>query len=319
MHWTYVRYLNTLPNVINTDFLEDSVMHVIFGANGRAGGETARALIERGEPVRVVVRRPEQGERWKALGAEVAVASLDNAAEVSDALNGATTAFLLNPPPVAGDPFVQTAAIANTLTEAVPHANLPRAVILSSVGAQHASGTGVIATLHQFEACLAGIAPTMAFLRPGYFVETWSEVVEVVVSDGVLPSFLDLDQPIPMVSTADIGQAAARLLTEHWTGTRIVELGGPEDWSARQVAAAFSEALARPVQPGWVPPEQRRAILADAGLSAEVITALLGMYEGIANGHVARQEGTERWRGTTTLTTAVKRLVSRQETPAIVR
>ena len=36
-------------------------MHVVFGANGRAGGETARALIERGEAVRVVLRRAEQG------------------------------------------------------------------------------------------------------------------------------------------------------------------------------------------------------------------------------------------------------------------
>ena len=52
-----------------------TAMHVVFGANGRVGGETARALIERGEPVRVAVRRPEQGEPWKALGADVAVAS----------------------------------------------------------------------------------------------------------------------------------------------------------------------------------------------------------------------------------------------------
>ncbi|RUV29673.1 NmrA family protein, partial [Mesorhizobium sp. M5C.F.Ca.IN.020.32.2.1] len=45
-------------------------MHVVFGANGRAGGETARALMANGEPVRVVVRRREQGKAWAALGAE---------------------------------------------------------------------------------------------------------------------------------------------------------------------------------------------------------------------------------------------------------
>ncbi len=42
-------------------------MHVVFGANGRAGGETARALLERGESVRVVLRRREQarnGPPW---------------------------------------------------------------------------------------------------------------------------------------------------------------------------------------------------------------------------------------------------------------
>jgi|GEM_PF-71286 len=310
MHWTHACGPNRLSSVLNTNFLEDSVMYVIFGANGRAGGETARALIERGEPVRVVVRRAAQGERWKSLGAEVAVASLDNAAEVSDALDGATAAFLLNPPPVVGDPFVQTTMIATALTEAVPRANLPRAVVLSSVGAQHASGTGVIATLHQFEASLLGIAPATAFLRPGYFVDTWSEVAEFAVSDGVLPSFLPLDQKIPMVSTVDVGQAAARLLTQHWTGKRTVELGGPDDWSARDVAAAFGEVLGRPVEPTWVPPDERSAILAETGLPAEVVAALLGMYDGIASGRVAHQDGNEYWRGTTPLTAAVKRLMT---------
>ncbi|TIU96080.1 MAG: NmrA family protein, partial [Mesorhizobium sp.] len=127
-------------------------MHVVFGANGRAGGETARALMSDGEPVRVVVRRPEQGKAWAALGAEVAVASLDNAEQVSAALKGATAAFLLNPPPVAGDPFGQTADIGAALAQAVRRADLARSVILSSIGAQHETGTGVIATLHQVEA-----------------------------------------------------------------------------------------------------------------------------------------------------------------------
>ena len=43
---------------------EENDMFVVLGANGRAGGETARALIELRKPVRVVLRRPEQAERW---------------------------------------------------------------------------------------------------------------------------------------------------------------------------------------------------------------------------------------------------------------
>jgi uncharacterized protein YbjT (DUF2867 family) len=195
-------------------------MHVVFGANGRAGGETARALLERGEAVRVVVRRPEQGEPWKALGAEVAIASIDDVGAVSAALKGATSAFLLNPPPVAGDPYERAAEIGAALAEAVRRVRLKKAVVLSSVGAQHASGTGIIATLHQIESALAGAAPAIVFLRPGYFVETWSEVAEAAVADGVLPTFLEPDQKIPMVSTMDVGRAAAQLMGEDWTAHR---------------------------------------------------------------------------------------------------
>lgn len=286
-------------------------MHVVFGANGRAGGETARALIERGEAVRVVLRRPEQGAPWKALGAEIAVASMDDGDAVAAVLSGASSAFLLNPPPVEGDPYARTGKIGAALAEGVRRAALPKAVVLSSIGAQHESDTGIIATLNRIEALLDGAAPAIAFLRPGYFVETWSEVADAALSGGVLPTFLEPALKIPMVSTIDVGRAAAGLLCEDWSGKRVVELDGPEDWSASDVAAAFARVLDRPVAPAFVPPDGRAAALAEAGVPREVAAALLGMYDGLANGRVAREDGTERRRGSVSLNEAIARIVTK--------
>lgn len=288
-------------------------MQVIFGANGQTGGETARALIERGTPVRVVVRRSDQGETWEARGAEVAIADLYDVDQVAQALQGATGAFLLSPPPQAGDPFEQAETLGKTLAEAVRRVDLAKVVMLSSIGAQHASGTGVIATLHAMEAALTGATRATAFLRCSYFVETWSEVADVAASEGILPSFLDVDQKIPMVSTMDIGRAAARLLAEEWDGARTVELSGRGDWSARDVAAAFTEVLGRPIEPVLIPPEQRYAALVDAGVTPEVAAALLGMYEGLTAGRVTRQASNEHWQGSTSLHAAVKRIVERKQ------
>lgn len=288
-------------------------MHVVLGANGRAGGEAARALIERGEAVRVVLRRKEQGEKWTALGAEVAVASIEDADAVADALKGAQAAFLINPPPVSGDLYVRTEELGAALADAIRRARLPKVVVLSSIGAQHASGTGVIATLNRFEALLGGLAPATTFLRSGYFVETWSEVTQAVIADSVLPTFIDPAREIPMVSTIDVGRTAAALLCENWTGQRVVELSGPEDWSAGDVAAAFADVLGRPVTAVLVPPEQRAALLSAEGVPAEVADALLGMYAGIANGLFRRQEGSEHRRGTISLTTAIGRVVGTVE------
>jgi uncharacterized protein YbjT (DUF2867 family) len=285
-------------------------MHVILGASGRAGGEVARALIERGAAVRVVLRRREQGEKWRALGAKVAVADIADIGAMAEALKDAAGAFLLNPPPVSGDPFARTEELGAALAEAAQRARLPKAVILSSIGAQHASGTGVIATLNRFEALLDKAAPATAFLRSGYFVETWGELAETVVADSVLPSFIDPAQNIPMVSTIDVGRAAADVLGEEWTGNRVIELGGPQDWSAGDVAAAFAEVLGRPVAPVMVPKDQRAALLAADGVSDEVAAALLGMFEGIANGLFMRQDDSEHRRGTISLTTAIERLVA---------
>jgi uncharacterized protein YbjT (DUF2867 family) len=285
-------------------------MYVVLGANGRAGGEAARALIERGEVVRVVVRRKEQGEKWRALGADVAVAGIEEVDAMAAALKGVSGAFLLNPPPVSGDPYARTEELGAALAEAARRAHLPKAVVLSSIGAQHASGNGVIATLNRFEALLDGVAPATAFLRSGYFVETWGEVAAMVMSESVLPTFLEPSQKIPMVSTIDVGRTAATLLCETWTGKRVVELSGTEDWSAGDVAAAFAEILGRPVAPALVPPEHRAAVLAEAGVPGEVAGALLGMYAGIAKGLFTQQKDSEHRSGTTSLAAAIERMVA---------
>ncbi|RLP24014.1 hypothetical protein [Mesorhizobium sp. YM1C-6-2] len=187
---------------------------------------------------------------------------------------------------------------------------LKPAVVLSSVGAQHATGTGVIATLHRMEALLSDVSQATAFLRPGYYVETWSEVVGAVLADAVLPTFTEPDLKMPMVSTIDVGRTAASLLSETWSGQRIVELGGPADWSARDVADAFATVLGRPIQPVFVPEADRPSVYAQAGVPPEVADALLGMYDGLATGRIAREGGREDRRGTTPLVKAVARIVA---------
>lgn len=290
-------------------------MYVVLGANGRAGGEVARSLIDRGEAVRVIVRRSEQGERWEALGADVAVARIEDVDAVAAALTGASAAFLLNPPPLSGDPFAQTEALGAALAEAVRRARLPKAVILSSIGAQNAGRTDVIATLNRFEALMNGAAPATAYLRSAYFVETWGEVAHAAIADSVLPTFIDPEQKIPMVSTIDIGRAAADLMGEEWEGTRTVELSGPLDWSAADVASAFAAVIGRPVMPLFVEPEHRAAVLAREGVPPEVADALLGMYDGIANGRFIRESRNEQRRGTVPLAVAAERLVAPSATP----
>jgi uncharacterized protein YbjT (DUF2867 family) len=126
----------------------------------------------------------------------------------------------------------------------------------------------------------------------------------------MMPTFIEPDVTMPMVSTSDVGRTAAALLTETWFGQRIVELGGPSDWSARDVANAFATVLGRPVQPVLVPEADRRAVYSQAGVPEDVAVALLGMHDGLANGRIAREGGREERRGTTELVAAVARIVA---------
>ena len=257
---------------------------------------------------RLFLRDGRRTADWHAAGAEVALAEITDLAAMTAALSGVAGAFLLNPPPAGGDPRAETARLGTALAAAASAAGLRRAVLLSSVGAQHAAGTGVITTLHQFEALLGGIAPATTILRAGYFIETWGENVATIRDAGIMPSFIAPEQPVPMVSTVDIGQAAADLLTDGGTGQRIVELAGPADYTPQEVAAAFSTVLGRAVDPVFVPADARMDLLLAEGVPAEIATALLGMYEGIARGIVAPEPQHPLRRGTTALTAAIARI-----------
>jgi uncharacterized protein YbjT (DUF2867 family) len=85
-----------------------------------------------------------------------------------------------------------------------------------------------------------------------------------------------------MVATADVGRVGAELLLEDWTGTRVVELEGPERVSQNGIAAALSKALHRPVSAEAVPRENWGAIFRSQGMRDPIprIQMLDGFNEG---------------------------------------
>lgn len=101
-----------------------------------------------------------------------------------------------------------------------------------------------------------------------------------------MPTMLaDLDAGRLMVATADIGRVAAELLTEEGAPA-IVELGGPEPASSRDVAAAIAAVLGRDAVPVQPPCEAWVGILTGAGLGEPYARLVAQMYDGINSGHV---------------------------------
>ncbi|RQS69783.1 NAD-dependent epimerase/dehydratase family protein [Burkholderia sp. Bp8963] len=253
--------------------------YVVTGVTGRTGAVAARTLLAAGERVRVVVRNPAHSEHWERLGAEVAVADLTDAAALTRAFSRARGAYLVSPPSYAlKDIYRYVERVADAAAQAAEAARLPKLVLLSSVGADQASGIGVIANNRTMEQRLSRLDIPMAFLRAAYFMENWAGMVDSVLNEGILPSFLaPLDRAIPMVATRDIGRVAAETLREDWSGTRTVALEGPAQYSPNEIAAAFEQALGRPVRAVIVEESSWRGALAQGGRFSE--TALAGFIE----------------------------------------
>ncbi len=185
-------------------------MIAVAGVTGHTGGAAASALLDAQQPVRVIVRDRARGDAWAARAAEVAVASLDDAAGLTAALRGTDAAYLLVPPIYqVPDLFAAQRAIVRTMAEAMARSGVGHVVFLSSMGGHLASGTGPVRLLHEAEGALAATGRPLTILRSSYLLENWAKVLGAVAAQGVLPSFIPLDQRMEMNGTVDLGRSGA--------------------------------------------------------------------------------------------------------------
>src|SRR5690349_6425184 len=212
-------------------------MYAIAGVSGNTGNVVADTLLAQGKKVRVIVRDAAKGEPWKARGAEVAVAALEDTAALTRALAGVEGAYLLVPPRMGSSaPLEENRTVVTSLAAAVKAAKVPHVVLLSSIGAQHATGTAPVQSVHHAEEALAATGTALTAVRAAYFIENWASTLGML-AQGVVPTFLPADLAIPMVATKDIGRTAAAALIEGGRGRQVIELSGPREYSSRDVAA----------------------------------------------------------------------------------
>lgn len=263
-------------------------MYVVFGATGQTGSAVADTLLEKKLPVRVVLRSHKAAAAWRERGADVAFADVTDASAITAALSGATGVYALNPPAYnAIDMFALAKKVGAHYAQAIKNSGVRKAILLSSVGSQHASGTGNILTTHILENIFGDLTIPIAFLRAASFMDNWNGAGKVAAEKGVLPSFYQpLDRKIPMVSAKDVGRAAAEVLTEEWTGKRIIELHGAADYSPNDTAAAFARALKRDVRAVAIPESEWQATVESFGFSPEAANSYVEMMRGFNSGHI---------------------------------
>jgi uncharacterized protein YbjT (DUF2867 family) len=287
-------------------------MFVVTGVSGNTGKVVADTLLAQKQPVRVVVRSEEKGASWKARGAEVAVAELDDVAACTRAFKGAKGVYLLLPP-VMGSTDVRkdNARRMAGLVKAVEAADVPHVVFLSSVGAQHKDGTGPITSLHDGEVALRASKVPATFVRAAYFMDNWGASL-YGVPNGQLPTFLTADRVMPMVAPEDIGKTAAKALVEGGTGKSVIELSGPRDLSPRDVAAALGRVVGKAIVVAQGPEEAMVPALTHAGLSPHWAALFQELTHGCNTGHIAWEGGAARAvRGTTDVEAVLRRMTAR--------
>lgn len=261
-------------------------MYVVSGATGHTGSAVAKNLLEKKLPVRVIVRHREKGAEFEKLGAEIAVADLQNADELTEALKGGTVLYLMNPPNYqAQDQFAELEKVIESFQTAIENSSLEKIVALSSIGSQLSHGTGNILTTHKLEQAFGNVNIPVTFIRAGSFMENWNSVLETAKIQGVLPGFFQpLDRKLPQVATADIGRVAAEAMQEKTVGVEIKELAG--FWtSPEETAEIVGKVLGKEVKAVSIPEEQWDNILNTYNSPKNAVSAA-EMFKGFNSGHI---------------------------------
>jgi uncharacterized protein YbjT (DUF2867 family) len=284
-------------------------MYAITGITGQIGGVIGRILLAAAQPVRAVVRDANKAKAWINRGCEVALATIEDAASLKAAFQGAEAVFVLAPPNFDPQPgFPEAQAIGAALRSALVTARPARVVYLSTIGAQ-ASKSNLLTQHTIIERALRDLPVPITFLRPAWFMENCRWDVAPAREQAVIPSFLQpLEKPVPMVATADIGKLAAALLQEPWSGHRVVELEGPHRVTPNGIASTFTKVLGQPVRMQVVPRDSWEGLFRSQGMKNPL--PRMRMLDGFNEGWIEFESGESgSQNGSTSLESVFKSLI----------
>ena len=219
---------------------------LVTGANGTVGRKVVEQLVQRGADVRALVRNPAKANF--PAGVAIVRGDLLDVDSLRSAFDGVSTLFLLNA--VAPDEFTQALIALNAARAAGVNKLVYLSVIHSDlyVNVPHFAGKfGVERMIEQM-----GFAATI--LRPAYFMNNDLTIKDVVLGHGVYPMPIG-SKGLAMIDAGDIGEIAAiELIRREDSDLSLpidrINLVGPETLTGANVAAIWSDVLARPIAYG---------------------------------------------------------------------
>jgi uncharacterized protein YbjT (DUF2867 family) len=252
---------------------------VVTTPTGNVGSRVARLLIQAGVRPTLLARHPARLDRALSEQADVVEADLNDAEAVVRATWDADALLWVAPRTAdpSADPVAWNARLGANAARAVTENGIARTVFLSSIGAEMRSGAGEIDGLARTEELLDATGATVLHLRCGYFFTNLLGELDSI-REGVLKAPMALDYAQPWVDPRDIGEiAAARLLSDGWSGRHVQAVHGPEDLTLSRVAEIISAVTGYPVRAETISEDTLRHLLRSTGLGDKQVEGIAGM------------------------------------------
>ena len=233
---------------------------LLVGATGLLGPDICRQLATAGHEVRALIRRTANAEKraeLERLGVELVEGDLKDAASLAracasvQAVISTASSTLSRQDGDSIESVDQRGQLA--LVEAARQAGVEHFVFVS-FRENPAIRFPLTIAKRGVERALTASGMSYTILQASYFMEVWlTPALGFDAANGKVRLYGDGSRPISWISYRDVARAAAAAATEGTARNMVVELGGPQALSPREVVRMFEAAGAGEIATESVP------------------------------------------------------------------
>lgn len=260
------------------------------GSLGNVAGPLVKKLIAAGHQVTVITTKAERKNEIEALGAKASIGSISDLTFLTTAFTGADAVYTMMPPAMGATNLIQNITDAGkAYAQAIRAAKVPRVVMLSSVGADAAEGTGPVQGVHRVEQLLQkldGINVTV--LRSGFFYVNFLRDIPLIKSKNIFGNNYSGDDQLALTHPDDLSAAIAKELQAEGNGFEVKYVVSDIS-TGNKIAALFGQAISKP-ELTWknIPDEQLKQGMLSGGLPPELAGLITEMGQGVRAGIITR-------------------------------
>lgn len=227
-------------------------MIAVTGATGYVGGRLAPLLLENGYRIRCFVRDPRKldDRPWREdERVEIAQSDLSNTSELAEQLAGCQSAYyLVHSMEAAGDEYARRdLQLAENFAKAAKAAGVERIVYLGGLGETEAGLSEHLRSRREVERVLRSTGVPVTVLRAAIIIGSGSASFEILrylvnrLPIMITPRWVQTEcQPIAI---ADVLHWLVECLAKPETAGRVLEIGGPDVVSYRQLMQVAAKEL----------------------------------------------------------------------------
>jgi uncharacterized protein YbjT (DUF2867 family) len=241
---------------------------LLTGATGTIGSAVLDHLGGAGVDLRVLTRDESKAHALRERGVEAAVGDFLNADTLGPALVDVTDIFLLTP--ISPEQVPQAC---NMIQAAQESGHAPRIVRVSVQQASHEAPTRVGRQHAAIEDALRASGLPHTLIRPQSLMQNTLMFAPTVAAVGKIYQPFK-EGKVGMIDARDVGEVAAKILTEPGHDGKVYTLTGPAAISLGDVAQALSEVLGKDVRYVDVSPEVAKAAMLRRGVPEWLADAL---------------------------------------------